>query len=308
MQSKVNYTVVGLFVVVLTAFLFILIIWLGSIGHGKEYQTYLVYVHEDVTGLSAESPVRFNGVSVGYVQSLELDINNPKLVKLVLRIEKNTPVTTSTYAILNEQGVTGVVYVNLKAETETAPLLKAAPNEPFPIIPSRPSLLMQLSSVLPEVTKDIQNLSTNVSKILDKDNQQSIKDSLQNIAVVTKTLSDNSADFSDTMKSLKNVMAHMSVASNDFPDTMKKLNTTLSSIDNLSAQMTKASQGIGSTMQSGKLVINNFSNQIMPNAQAALNSLSRATQSMQQLTDELQRDPSMLVRGKTPAPLGPGEK
>ncbi|OGT49168.1 MAG: hypothetical protein A3E82_09485 [Gammaproteobacteria bacterium RIFCSPHIGHO2_12_FULL_38_11] len=301
MQSKVNYTVVGLFVVLLTTFLFVAILWLTSIGHGKEYGTYLVYVHEDVTGLSVESPVRFNGVSVGYVKSLELDPANPKLVKLVLRIEKHTPVTTSTYAILNAQGVTGIVYVNLKAETETAPLLVAVDKEPYPVIPSRPSLLMQLSTVLPEITADIQTLSGNVSHVLDAENQQSLKEALKNMATITKTLADNSETFSQTL-------SNISKASNDLPSAMQQLNQTLSSVNQLSIQMKQTSKKISNTMQSGQMVIHNFSNQVVPNAQQALSNLSHATQSVQQLTDELQRDPSMLVRGKAPAVLGPGEK
>ncbi|MCX7121142.1 MAG: MlaD family protein [Gammaproteobacteria bacterium] len=308
MQSKVNYSVVGLFVIVLTSFFLVTIVWMSTIGHGKEFSTYLVYVHEDVTGLSVQSPVRFNGVGVGYVKSLELDDKNPKLVKLVLRIEKHTPITTSTYAILNAQGVTGVVYVNLKAETETAPLLISTNNEPFPVIPSRPSLLMQLSTVLPEITADIQTLSGNVAHVLDAENQQSIKDSLKNIATVTKTFADNSASFSQSMNSMNTVLSNVSKASDGFPNAMKELNQTLASVNQLSGQMKKTSKKISNTMQSGEMVIHNFSNQIVPNAQQALSNLSHATQSVQQLTDELQRDPSMLVRGKAPAALGPGEK
>lgn len=238
MQSKVNYTAVGIFVVVLGVFLCVAVLWLGAFGDSKKFNTYLVYVHEDVTGLSAESVVRFNGVEVGYVRSIRLDADNPKLVKLKLSIQPDVKITTSTYAILNAQGITGVVYVNLKAQTETAPPLVAAPGEEFPVIPSHPSLLMQLSEVLPEVATNVKNLSASISQVLDVDNRQSIKESLQNLSLTTKTLS----------------------------------------------------------------------NQILPNAQQAFLNLSKATANLNDLTDELQRNPSILVRGKQPAVLGPGEK
>ena len=308
MQGRVNYTVVGIFVVALTVFLFVAIFWLTSFGHGKEYHTYLVYVHEDVTGLSVESPVRFNGVKVGYVQSIRLDHNNPRLVRLELSIEPHTPISTSTFAILNAQGVTGVVYLNLKAETESAPLLVAAPGKKYPEIPSKPSLLMQLSTALPEITTDIQHLSSSIAQVLDTDNRQSIKDSLRNIATITKTMADNSTDFTETLHSLDNSLANISEASNHLPKTVLQLNKTLTSVDALSVQMSKTAASIDSTMRSGQMVIHNFSDQVMPNAQQALSNLSRVTMSMQHLTDELERDPSMLVRGRQPSPLGPGEK
>ncbi|HLB56854.1 MAG TPA: MlaD family protein [Coxiellaceae bacterium] len=307
MQGKVNYTAVGFFVVVLSAFLAITIFWLSTMSGNKHYSTYLVYVHENVTGLSVESPVRFNGVKVGYVQAINLDAHNPKLVKLKLGIAPDVRITTSTYAILNEQGITGVVYVNLKAETETAPLLTATAGEPYPVIPSKPSLLMQLSTVLPEVTKDIQNLSASIAELLDKENQESITSSLKNISQITKVMADNSADFTNTMQSLDNTLANMSEASNHFPETVKQLRKTLSSIQTLTLHMTKATDTIDQTMQNGQAAIHNFSNQVIPSAQQALSHLSQATMSMNQLTDELQRNPSMLVRGKAPEPLGPGE-
>ena len=308
MEGKVNYTIVGLFVIVLSAFLLLLIIWLSTEGHGKQFRTYVVYVHEDVTGLSSESPVRFNGVKVGFLQSLSLDRQNPKLVKLVLRIERNVNITTSTYAILNAQGITGVIYVNLKAETETAPPLLAEKGQPYPVIPSRPSLLMQLSTVLPEVTKDIQNLSASIAQVLDKENRTSIKDSLKNIQLVTKTLANNSADFTASMQSLRNTLFRVSDVSDKMPETIVQLNKALVSVNLMSSQMEKTAQTIDETMQGGRLVIRNFSDQVMPSAQTALSNLAAATTSMHQLTDELQHDPSMLVRGRAPQPLGPGEK
>jgi len=307
MQGKVNYTVVGIFVVVLTTILFITIFWLSTMGHGKFYRSYLVYVHEDVTGLSVESPVRFNGVKIGYVQSMRLDKKNPKLVKIMLRIEPGVPITTSTYAMLNAQGVTGVVYVNLKAATETSAPLIALAGQSFPVIPSRPSLLMQLSTVLPEVATDVQQLSASVAEVLDAQNRLSIKTSLKNIATVTQTLADNSADFSQTMQSLDNALENISTASEHLPLTVTQLNKTLASVDTLSTEMTKTSQTIDSTMQSGQQVIHNFSDQVLPSAQQTLSNLASVTHSVNLLTDELQRDPSMLLRGRSPQPLGPGE-
>lgn len=294
MEGKVNYTTVGIFVVVLTAFLLTVIIWLSVIGDHKQYHTYLVFVHEDVTGLSVESPVRFNGVKVGYVKSIRLDPSNPKLVRLALSIEPRVPITTSTYAILNVQGITGVVYVNLKAETESAPRLVAAPGKQYPVIPSRPSLLMQLSTVLPEVATDVQNLSASIAEVLDKNNQQSIRQSLKNIATITNTLANNSEDFTETMKSLDNLLANTSEASNHFPEAIKQLNQAIIQVNH--------------TMRSGQNAINNFSNQVLPSAQQTLNNLSTATGNMQQLTNQLERNPSILVRGRAPAQPGPGEK
>jgi len=157
-DNKVNYTVVGIFVVILGLFFVLASFWLSTIKHDKVYHDYLIYVHDDVTGLSVHSPVRYNGVKVGFVDIIELDPKNPQLVRLLVQIEAGTPVTKSTVATLMPLGITGLIYVGLKAETELSPILVAKAGEKLPIIPSKPSLLMQLGEVLPEVTKNIKSI------------------------------------------------------------------------------------------------------------------------------------------------------
>lgn len=300
-SSKINYTAVGFFVIVLTAAFIVIVFWLGALTHAQRYNTYLVHVREDVTGLSLDSPVRFNGVKVGYIDAIHLDKMNSKRVELILKIESTVKITTSTYAILNAQGITGVIYVNLKAQTEEAPLLTVLPGNKYPIIPSKPSFLMQLSEVLPEITKDIQNLSSSIAQVLDKKNRQAFGASLQNMSEFTKTLAENSENLTENLQLLKITLSHLSEASKDMPDTIKKLNQTLS-------HATQTSDAITQTMQTGNIVLRNFSNQVLPNAQQALSSLNAATINMDRLLNELQRNPSMLVRGREPASPGPGEK
>ena len=117
-----------------------------------------------------------------------------------------------------------------------------------------------------------------------------------------------SHDFTDTLRSLDNTLANISEASNHFPNAVKQLNKTLSSVDQLSLSMNQTAKSIENTMQSGQIVIHDFSNQVMPNAEQALSNLSAATIGVQQLTQQLQREPSMLIRGKQPTAPGPGEK
>jgi len=307
MESKVNYTVVGIFVIVLTTAFIMIVLWLSFFGHSKNYKTYLVMVREDVTGLSLEGPVRFNGVQVGYVNAIRLDAKNSRLVELELRIDSSVKITTSTYAILNAQGITGVIYVNLKASTEEAPLLVTLPGNPHPIIPSKPSFLMQLSEVLPEITKDIQRLSSNIAQVMSEKNRQAISASLQHISDFTKTLAENSENLTETLHLLHDTLSHAFIASKDMPKVMQKLNQTLSNVNILSLQATKTADSITETMQTSNIVLRNFSTQLVPNAQEALSSLNTATINVNHFIDELQRNPSMLVRGRGPIAPGPGE-
>ena len=59
MDAKVNFAVVGAFVLVLGAALVAGVLWLSSgKSYRKAYDTYLVYMSESVGGLDPDAPVR----------------------------------------------------------------------------------------------------------------------------------------------------------------------------------------------------------------------------------------------------------
>src|SRR4051812_27784006 len=107
MDTKVNYTTVGIFVITLVAFIVLSIIWLSAGLGFQQYKIYKVYMAESVSGLSQDSAVEFNGVSVGTVKSINIDHANPQLVTLLLNIQADTPISQGTKAMLNGRGLTG---------------------------------------------------------------------------------------------------------------------------------------------------------------------------------------------------------
>ena len=84
MGTRVNYTLVGLFVIVLGAALVGVVAWLTAATETKQYDEYLVYTNESVAGLNVNASVNYKGVQVGQVVDIELDHNNPDLVKLTI--------------------------------------------------------------------------------------------------------------------------------------------------------------------------------------------------------------------------------
>lgn len=307
MDSKINYTVVGIFVVGLTIALVVIFLWLTTTRNDKSYKTYLIYINENVTGLTVQSPVRYNGVPVGYVTSIELDPRNPQLVKIVVNIEVGTPITTSTVATLQLQGITGVMYVGLKATSMDAPLLQPESGQKYPVIRAEPSFFVQISEVVPELTKNIQTIGKSVSKLLNDQNQEAISKSLQNIQKFSETLSKNSENLDDIMKKLRITMNNTSEASKDFPRIAKDLKKTIDSISETSDRVGKAANEAQKTFTSGTVVMRDLSTQLLPGTQQLLMHLNNAARNINHLTEDLQSNPSMLIRGKVPAAKGPGE-
>ena len=88
MEEKVNFVLVGVFVLALTAALIGGVLWLSSSkSYRASYDTYQTYMHDSVAGLNLNAPVRYRGVEVGRVQKITLAPGNVEQVQLTLAIE-----------------------------------------------------------------------------------------------------------------------------------------------------------------------------------------------------------------------------
>ncbi len=213
MEAKANYTLVGVMVLVLLTALIGGGLWLSTGFDDKKYNPYTVYIHESVAGLSSDSLVKYNGVKVGYIQSIELNPVDPQQVKLQLSIQDNTPITMSTQATLITQGITGNTYLGLSATSSDFTSLQKIPGEPYPVIPYHPSFFNQLEA-------NINRLSRNLSNLLNKENTENLSKTLKDLPVAIKNLNIGIQKFSAMSESL-------SSAGNQVSKTMEAGKTSL---------------------------------------------------------------------------------
>ena len=307
MSEKVNYTLVGLFVVIFMFVSVLLFFWMHYKSGRTVYDTYVLYIHDDVTGLAVQSPVRYTGVPVGYVQSIELDKNNPQLVKIFLQIKQDAPILTSTVATLSVQGITGSAYVALDAKTDNAPKLKTKPGEQYPIIQSKPSLLNKITNALPEVADNVQTLTQSINEVLSKSNQAALSQILVNVENFTSTLSSTSPDINKILNSLNTTMANAEKSSKQLPELINKTTQTMKDINQTVNEIQKASVSFKNVLGSAQLLISNTTQQLLPTTSTLVVRLNSLSLSLQQFANELNRNPSVLIRGRQQSLPGPGE-
>jgi len=177
MESKVNYTIVGLFVVLLATGLLGFAYWLAKHGGGEEYSPYRVYMNESVAGLTTDASVKYRGVEVGTVTRMELNPENSEQVMLTLRIEQGTPVKTDTRARIKFYGVTGLGYIELQGSSKDAPVLKAEEGK-IPVIASMPSTFARLDEGLSELTDKSVRVLDRIDLLLSDANLQTFSELL----------------------------------------------------------------------------------------------------------------------------------
>jgi len=272
METNVNYTVVGAFVIFLLACFIFAIIWLSSGFSFEQYSTYLIYMQESVSGLSQDSQVEYNGVDVGSVKSVELNEKNPQLVEVLINIKSQTPITKGTVATLTTRGLTGVVYVALKDNSTDLRPLTVEPGQIYPVIRTAPSLFVRLDDALEQATKNFKKITNSIQTLLDPENQMLVKQTLQHMQQITANLAING----------------------------NRLNTILENTEMASSRLTpllRSSLGAVQTLQT----------QTLPMTYQLLNNLNTTSNNLSEITDKLKKNPAILLRGVAPGPPGPGE-
>lgn len=308
MEAKTNYTIVGLAVLILTSGLLATALWLSVGFHNKEYTTYAVYLHEAASGLSKEAPVKFSGVLVGYVKSIELNRKDPQQVILLLNIESKIPITVSTYAQIIAQGITGTSYVGLSAKTSTLERLKKAPGYPYPVIPAKPSLMTQIDQVLRDVSNNINKVSDEIRRVFNQNNQENLANILKNLEVFTKTLSKNSQQFDDLIDNSKKISGDIAQASENFPQIIENFKNALSEIKAMASSMKIAGNEVTKTMKTGDDAIEQINLQIIPPATDLIYRLETIANNLEIVSRSMRNNPAVIIRGSSPPKLGPGER
>ena len=285
MESKTNYTAVGIAVVLMLFGLISVAFWLSEGFNRKTYHNYLVFMQEAVSGLSEGSLVKYNGVKVGLIKSIILD-KNPRLVKLILEIEEGTPITVDTVANLIAQGITGTTYLGLSVTSANPTLLKAEPGCLYPVIPYRPSLLFQGETFIADFGKSMKSF-------MSKENAENFKNTLDNLQRVSKILAVNDNALQETLEQMPKLTTEMRASIARFGD--------------MSQDMSVAGKQLNSAMITGKDTLDLISQQAVPPTVSLLHRLDVIAGNIEQLSAELRRNPAMLIRGAAPHKKGPGE-
>ncbi len=168
MESDKHYFIEGLFIIGFSVAAAFVAVWLGSPGRHDDV-LYRIHFADSVSGLAIGDPVKFRGVDVGTVKSMSLDPDNARLVRVDVRLRKETPVMTDTRASLVLKGITGVVLIELnggdpKAET----LLAVTPQDKIPEIPSERTGLKAMLDELPKVVGKLSTTAEKFSAMADK--------------------------------------------------------------------------------------------------------------------------------------------
>jgi phospholipid/cholesterol/gamma-HCH transport system substrate-binding protein len=301
-EREANYLAVGSFVLLVLVMGVLFVYWYtDSRGH-HDYARYEIYFDGSITGLSEGGPVRYLGVDVGRVQRIVIDPRAANRVQVVADIDATTPISPQTLAQLSLQGVTGVLYIDLRQERETdnaRRILAAVPSERYPVIRSEHSDFDQLLSSLPSLAAHLNELVDRGSEALSDANIQSLNRIVGNLDKATAGLPRSARELDDLLASLQTstqearsliseIHGPAVSASTELLAVVQKLRTTS---DNLE----RATGKLDAFISDNRGQLSGFVQQALPQVQGLLRDSREAAQEIRELSSSLRENPSRLI-------------
>jgi ABC-type transporter Mla subunit MlaD len=311
MEADAKYTYVGLAVIALLAALVSGVIWLKHTGSRSDYNFYTIYFErQPLDGLQIGADVSMRGIKVGRVEDYALT-ENINRVRVLIRIDRRTPVSTNTVAVVNRRFVTGIAKIDLETPDPPGPPLLAVPlNEAHSVISEGTSNLDAIANRLNRVGETAAETLERLNEVLKPENRAAIDKTLANLRDFTGGLNQRLADLDRALKAVEVAANGVGRASNsvtnladntdkDLRPALQQAERTMKDISAatiaLEKQTAYLSQSVGATVSSS-------GDQLA----AAVTELRASGATLNRLLDRLQ-DPRAALLGPSSTQRGPGE-
>jgi paraquat-inducible protein B len=325
MSRRANPTKIGLFAVGALVLAVLAVATLASTAWFARRTSFIAFFPESVNGLENGAPVKFQGVPVGLVSEIMIEINQAdETFQVPVRFDidlhqlttpEGTYVNLEDTVVLRQQIakglraqlqmesiVTGLLYIELAYRSDSVPPRLASTSTPFPEIPTTPSLMAAIGGGAGSVLSEVMKILNRVNDMLVDVNMREI-----NRAMV------QSAQAVEALVSSPDLQA----ATRELPRTMRQLNATMAEVERLATraeaaidpmqrEITGASTEATAALQALRKTLEETQGLLSADTgpgfalQGALTSLREAADALRLLISSLEENPDMLLRGKRP--------
>ena len=310
MYSRVNYTVVGLFVIIFGSAMVWFTFWIGKYSLQEEFDIYRLEMKESIAGLSKDSNVKLHGVNIGRVSDIHINPYNIEMIEIFLEIKKGIPIKEDMIASTQMLGVTGLLSIEIDGGTNEAKDLVSLDGN-YPLIKSKLSMLSKFTNKAEGIRVQLDSVLTQVDRLLSDKNIQLSQDILVNLNSVIKKYDKvaNRAIISldDFNKSMNRINSKFTDATDDFKimqkDFAKIKEVSIPTINNLmktSKNFNRVTTRFGKSLRRGDY---NFKKIFEP----MLVDIGVLSNQINDLSRDLGQNPSSVLFRSRKKLKGPGE-
>lgn len=309
MENKTHAIAVGLFVLILGMTMIFAFWWLS--GSREAVSQYRIISDMPVTGLSAESTVKFRGVDVGKVDNIILDPSLKTRIFVDIHVPESLQLSKATYAELKMQGVTGLAFIDLNDTNLTAPRLTSTDT-----IPLKASIFDQLLAKGPALVNDIEQLLESSNATMQTTQQQlnkldtdALNKSLVNAAKASEQLQPLLVNANQTLSKLASLASEKNQAqllktlssaehaAESFRPLITELDLTAKEYRALASDSRKGTSQLAETLN----------DETLPAIHTLTNAIHYDVRQFGQVLELLEDNPQSILFGNPENRPGPGE-
>jgi phospholipid/cholesterol/gamma-HCH transport system substrate-binding protein len=232
METRANYVIVGIFTLAAILAAFAFVYWTAAIGDRGETAMLRVRIPGSAAGLGRGSFVLFNGVRVGEVRRVYIDVNNPTAAIADAEIGRNTPLTKSTQADIGIASLAGQASIELKgADPKEVNLLDQAEEE------GKVAEIVANPSAVTNLLQTAQNIFTRADTVLTqlegftRDVRGPLTQTVNNVQTFSDALAKNSDGIDKFLASVSSLSDELRGVSGKLDGTLKAAEGLLNAVD-----------------------------------------------------------------------------
>jgi phospholipid/cholesterol/gamma-HCH transport system substrate-binding protein len=274
------------------------VIWYSDSGDARNYTSYEIYFTGSVSGLTPGSPVRYLGVDVGSVKRITLNKERPDSVKILASVDADAPISGTTRASLGLQGITGLLYINLKQLTD-APAGELKQGERYPMIESQSSDIDAFIASLPQLATRVSSVVDKINEVFSSENVQALSSTLANLKTTSDGLPQTREQIQALIAELTSTSAEIKDAANSFNsmanDVRPNVKEAVARLNAVSGQLASTTEKLDRFMTSAEAPLTHFTEQGLFEVERLLTDARAAATEFRELSRSLKETPSQLM-------------
>ncbi len=327
MSRRASPTAIGLFLLGAMLLAVLAVAVLASNTWFQRRTNFVAFFPESVNGLENGAPVKFQGVPIGAVTDIMIEINQQeKTFQVPVRFKIDLPRLTTpqgTYVNLRdtvvlrqqianglraqlqmESIVTGLLYIELAYRTDSTPPRLGSATNRYPEIPTTPSLMAAIGGGAGSVLADVMKILNRVNAMLGDMNTVELNRAIMQSAHAVEEL----VSSPEVKAAIRNIPGMTKQVTSTMVEVERLATRAEAAIDPMQTQVTGASTEAIATLKALRKTLDETQGLLSADAgpgyalQGALTSLREAADALRLLITSLEQNPDMLLRGKRPPP------
>lgn len=302
MSKRASPALIGAFVVGAAALAVVAVLVIGSGRYFADTYPFILYFPGQVDGLRVGAAVKFKGVQIGSVTKIMLRYEQPEdnqNIPVFIELDETKIATGGGPSELDPENIGGTIDRGLRAQLQTESLLTGLLFVQLDLLPDTPAEFVGLDKslleipTLPTTLEQIQTTVRRVLERLEKIDFDELTDNLEEtVASLNKLLS--SPVIEETIASLDETLTSVRRLSD----------TATAEIEPLVDSFTGTSDRARQTLEELEATLKSTRSVLAPDSPLAyqlartLEEFSLAARSVRDLANTLERNPSVLLRGR----------